>query len=76
MTGVQTCALPISIEDHLIVGGLGGLIAELVTATLPVPLLRLGVADRFGISAPPEAVYRAVGLDIETLERRISAFVR
>ena len=66
----------ITIEDHLIVGGLGGLIAELVTATLPVPLLRLGVADRFGISAPPEAVYRAVGLDIETLERRISAFVR
>ena len=50
-------SLLVSVEEHSIIGGLGGAIAEylsgmaLSVGTTPPPLLRLGVRDEFGESA-------------------------
>ncbi len=44
----------ITIEDHATVGGLGGLIAETLTAACPVPLARIGMQDAFGLTADLE----------------------
>jgi transketolase len=76
LQSVQKTGRIVTIEDHLIAGGLGSAIAELLASTTPSPLLRLGVEDRFGISAPLDVVYQAVGLDRESLMARIMAFVR
>lgn len=40
----------VTIEDHQIAGGLGGAIAETLSAFAPAPLERLGVQDHFGES--------------------------
>lgn len=40
----------VTVEDAQVVGGLGGAVAELLGETLPLPLERVGVRDRFGQS--------------------------
>jgi transketolase len=37
----------VTVEDHLVIGGLGGAVCEAVAATHPCPVHRVGVPDRF-----------------------------
>lgn len=60
----------VTIEDHQIIGGLGGAVAE-VLGSKPVRHLRLGVKDRFGVSGKWEEVYQRMGLDLESLIRAV-----
>lgn len=53
--GRQTGAI-ISIEEHSIIGGLGGAIAETLAEKCPVRLERLGLKDTFGESGPYSAL--------------------
>lgn len=47
---VSTCGALVTAEDHNVIGGLGGAVAEHVTANVYAPLERVGVQDRFGES--------------------------
>ena len=52
----------VTAEDHSIIGGLGGAVAEHLISTRPVPLERIGVQDRFGESAQAEEMLEMMGL--------------
>ena len=47
---VSTCGALVTAEDHNVIGGLGGAVAEHVTANVYAPLERVWVQDRFGES--------------------------
>jgi transketolase len=54
----------VTVEDHNVLGGLGGAVAELLAEEMPVPLLRLGVDDRFcEVVGPYEDMVPYYGLD-------------
>ena len=55
----------VTAEEHSIIGGLGSAIAETVAESFPVPVVRVGVADRFGESGSPDALLKAYGLTAE-----------
>ena len=42
----------VTVEEHSIIGGLGGAVAEAVTDAYPVPIKRVGIADRFAETGP------------------------
>lgn len=44
----------VTCEDHNILGGLGGAVAEALAATFPCPVEFVGVRDAFGASGEPE----------------------
>ncbi len=46
----RECGAIVTAEDHSIIGGLGGSIAEFLSSINPTPLERVGVKDRFGES--------------------------
>lgn len=52
----------ITIEEAQINGGLGGAVSELLSEHLPVPVIRMGVKDRFGQSGTPEELLKEYGL--------------
>ncbi len=57
----------VTCEEHSIIGGLGGAVAEALAENAPCPMLRVGVNDKFGRSGtPPElmAAYGLTGFDI------------
>jgi transketolase len=58
----NTCGAIVSAEDHSIIGGLGGAIAEYLTSTTPVPLERIGVSDRFGESGGSDELLTMLGM--------------
>lgn len=52
----------VTAEEAQAVGGLGGAIAECLGDTIPVPLERIGVQDRFGESGDPNECMEGFGL--------------
>lgn len=56
-----------TIEDHSILGGLGGAVAEVLGEEYPVPMKRIGIQDRFGESGDPELLYRDNGMDVDSI---------
>jgi transketolase len=58
----EKCGAVVTAEDHSIIGGLGGAVAEHLISTNPVPMERIGVHDRFGESAGAEEMLEMMGL--------------
>lgn len=58
-----TCGAIVTAEDHSIIGGLGGAVAEHLMSTTPVPLERVGVPDRFGESGQADEMLELMGLN-------------
>ena len=52
----------VTVEEHLVTGGLGSAVSEVVTDMYPVPVERLGVKDVFGQSGRPEELLQHYGL--------------
>jgi transketolase len=57
----------VTVEEHSVIGGLGGAVAELVSENFPVPVIRVGINDTFGESGTPEALLKKYGLTAENL---------
>ncbi|MEB3859994.1 MAG: transketolase family protein [Desulfurococcales archaeon] len=56
--------LVVTLEEHNVHAGLGGLVAEILSEKLPRRIYRIGVRDRFGTSARSyEELLRFMGLD-------------
>lgn len=57
----------VTAEEHNIIGGLGSAVAEVVSETKPVPVVRVGVNDVFGKSGPALELLHIYGLDAENI---------
>ena len=57
----------VTTEEHSVLGGLGGAVAEYLAGTLPVPVVRHGVNDEFGRSGTAAAVLEYYGLTAENI---------
>jgi transketolase len=68
--GLITC------EEHNILGGLGGAVAELVSETYPIPILRVGVQDSFGESGEHLELLMKYGLTANDIIHRARSLLR
>lgn len=57
----------VTAEEHNVIGGLGGAVAEAVSASCPVSVVRVGVEDKFGHSGKVPALLEAYGLTPENI---------
>ncbi len=64
-----------SCEDHSIIGGLGGAIAEVLPPT-NAKLVRLGMEDEFGDTGKFEELLRFYRLDAESIAEKIKSAVK
>lgn len=58
----RRCGAVVTAEEHSIIGGLGGAIAEVLGEEHPTPLVRIGVRDTFGESGKPGELLEKYGL--------------
>ena len=65
----------VTAEEHSIIGGLGGAVAECLSEKCPTPLYRIGVRDRFGESGPAGELIRKYELDGEGIYKQVKAFL-
>jgi transketolase len=59
----ETGAL-VTAEEHTVIGGLGSAVAEAVTDAHPVPVRRVGIADRFAETGPYEDILNRYGMAV------------
>lgn len=57
----------VTAEDHNIIGGLGGAVAESLALHYPCPMEFIGVADTFGQSGEPEELAEHYGLGASSI---------
>ncbi len=55
----------VTVEEHQIIGGLGGAVAEYLSSVYPIQVARLGVDDKFGQSGTPNELLKHFGLDAD-----------
>lgn len=59
----------LTIEDHNIIGGLGGAVAEvLAEAGAAAKLIRHGIRDEYSLIGPPSLLYRHYRLDVSGID--------
>ena len=52
----------VTAEEHSVIGGLGSAVSEVLSVEYPVPVVKLGVYDRFGHSGPAPKLLDEFGL--------------
>lgn len=65
----------ITAEDHNIIGGLGGAVAEILSENYPCIMKRIGLQDRYAESGKPDELYKKYGLDAESIAEEAMRFV-
>jgi transketolase len=63
----KQCGCFVSAEDHSVIGGLGGALAEWLSSNNPIPLEMVGVKDRFGESGGVSELMVEIGLTSESI---------
>lgn len=64
-------------EDHNVIGGLGGAVAEVLSELGSTSkLVRIGVKDTYGESGTPEELYTKHGLDISGVARTLKSYIK
>jgi transketolase len=66
----ETGAL-VTAEEHSVIGGLGGAVAECVSCTQPVPLERIGLADTFAESGPYLDLLDRYGMSVKAIVKAV-----
>lgn len=55
--------LIVTLEDHSIYGGLGGIVTEILSSIKPTKILRLGLDRDFAECGPPSEIFRKYNMD-------------
>jgi transketolase len=64
----------VTIENHLITGGLGSSVAELIAERgISVRLIRMGLKDEFAVPGTPDYLFKKYGLTAEALIQHIES---
>ncbi len=64
----------VTAEEAQIAGGFGSAVAEFLSDTLPMPVMRIGIHDRFGESGAPSELLGYFRLTGETIAEDVVAF--
>ncbi len=59
----------VTAEEHSVIGGLGGAIAELLGEKAPTPMRRIGMQDVFGLSGEADELQRHFNLTADDIHR-------
>lgn len=60
----------VTAEEHSVIGGLGSAVAEVLCEKCPVPMLRVGVEDKFGKSGQVPELLKEYGLTAENIAKK------
>jgi transketolase len=52
----------VTAEEHMVTGGLGSAVSEILAEHWPAPITRIGLRDTFGMSGKPEDLLKHYGL--------------
>jgi transketolase len=76
IAAAKQCGAIVTAEEHSIIGGLGGAVAEVLAESAPVPLVRIGVKDTFGTSGDQEGLLKHYGMSANDIATAVKAVMK
>ncbi len=61
----------VTVEDHQIMGGMGSMIAEVLSAEMPTPMEFIGLKDTFAESGKPQELLQKYDMDETAIEKAV-----
>ena len=58
----RECKFIVTAEEHSVIGGLGSVVADVVTETFPTKVVKIGINDTFGESGTPAELLEKYGM--------------
>jgi transketolase len=75
VSAAEKSKVVVTVEEHTIYGGLGGLVAEILSEASPRRVIRFGIEDRWGESAPNDYLLDLFQMSAPRLSERIQKLV-
>jgi transketolase len=75
VNAAEKAKVVVTVEEHTIYGGLGGLVAEILSEASPRRVIRFGIEDRWGESAPNDYLLDLFQMSAPRLSDRIQKLV-
>jgi transketolase len=66
----------VTLEDHNVIGGLYGAVCEAICRTAPVPVVPIGIPDRFGVVGTVDEIYAAMEMTPPHIEATVRNLVQ
>ncbi len=76
LAAVKKCGAVVTVEEHQVVGGLGGAVAELLAKKLPTPMEFIGMQGVFGESGSPLELIEKYGMGVEDIKAAVKRVLR
>jgi transketolase len=76
LASVSKTKAVVTAEEHLLNGGLGDSIAQLLSRKLPTPIEMVAVDDKFGESGKPEDLLVKYGIDTENIVSAVESVLK
>jgi len=67
VAAAKKCGAVVTVEEHQVMGGLGGAIAELLAKKAPTPIEFIGMQNTFGESGKPSELIAKYGMDVKAI---------
>jgi len=67
----------VTLEEHNVIGGLGGAVAEVLSQEHPLPICRIGVPDQYSeLCGSYPYLMKEHGLDLASVRAQVVAFIK
>lgn len=64
----KKCGAIVTVEEHNVIGGLGGAVAEVLAKHCPTPIEFIGMQDKFGESGSPDQLIEKYGMGVKSIK--------
>ena len=71
LKAAQSSRLIATVEEHSVIGGLGGAVCEFLSEKNPARIIRIGIQDDFGCSGPSHDLLKLYGLTPDDIAQTI-----
>ena len=72
----KKCGAVVTVEEHNVLGGLGGAVAEALVKNNPVPMEFIGMQNVFGESGPPAQLIEKYGMGVKDIRAAVKKVIK
>lgn len=72
----KKCRAVVTVEEHQVIGGLGGAVAEILAKNCPTPMEFIGMQDTFGESGPTNQLIEKYGMGVDAIKEAVKRVIK
>ncbi len=76
LEAAERCGAVVTVEEHQVLGGLGGAISELLARKLPMPMEFVGMQNTFGESGEPKELIEKYGMGAKDIKAAVKKVLK